>query len=331
MRTPPLHSPFVLAVACGLALALLSSGARAEGDADKATARELATQGQQALDQKEYARASELFAKAYELVPVPTLALGRARADVGLGRLVAAHERYNTIVRSGVPSGAPEAFVQAFDAARAELEALKPRIPGLILRVRGTRAARIELDGEAYPEAALGVRRLVDPGRHLVRATSPGARPAEHAFEVREGGTAEVTMDLVVELSGAEASPRGSRSGASDEAASMSDLRLAGIVVGSVGLASLAASAVTGGLYWGARTTVDGGCDASGACNADGLAAASTAEAMGLASTITLFAGAAAAGVGTTLFVLGDEPEAPALEARAGLGFYGLSLRGAFQ
>ena len=76
---------------------------------------------------------------------------------------------------------------------------------------------------------------------------------------------------------------------------------------------------------------MDDGCDSSRACDADALAAASSVQTMGLVSTVTLFGGIAAAGVGTTLIILGDEEREPQIGVRAGVGFVGLSLQGEFE
>ena len=91
-----------LALTLALALGITASPGRADDQANRATARELAGQAQDALERRDFVSANELFAKAHALVPAATLALGRARAEVGLGKLVSAHERYVAIVREGL-------------------------------------------------------------------------------------------------------------------------------------------------------------------------------------------------------------------------------------
>src|ERR1700727_347223 len=94
-------------------------GAFAQSAADRATARELGNDGQAALDKKDYATAEDRFRRADALFHAPTLLLGYARAAAGLGKVVNASEAYNRIIREGVASGAPSAFVAAVDAAKA--------------------------------------------------------------------------------------------------------------------------------------------------------------------------------------------------------------------
>lgn len=307
-----------------------SAPAHADEAADRNTARELAGLGQDALEQKDYPRARELYGRALALLPAPTLALGVARADVGLGRLVAAHERYVGIVRQGAPAD-NAAATRAVEDAKVELAALKPRIPGLILRVRGVPGAVLTLDGEPYPDAAIGIRRSVDPGRHLVRATSARAKATEKSVEVAEGATAEVTLDLVLDLTSNQPDPPPAKDKASASApteSGMSGMRIAGITIGSVGLASLGVSAVTGGLYWNERSAVDERCTAELTCDAEGFAAAQSAETLGLVNTITFFAGLAVTGVGTTLFFVGADDDSPEVAIGPGPGLIGLSVGG---
>src|SRR3954471_15087061 len=97
--------------ASGLVLLFAAGVARAEPSAsDRATARVLADEAGEALDQKNYEVAADRFGGADALVHAPTLLLGLARAEVGLGKLVEASENYQRIVREGVTPGAPAAF-----------------------------------------------------------------------------------------------------------------------------------------------------------------------------------------------------------------------------
>ena len=94
----------------GLGLGLLwASAALAEPSAaDRATARSLAGEGYQALQDKDYATAADRFGRADALVHAPTLMIDWARALVGLGKLVEAQERYEQIVREGVDPKSPK-------------------------------------------------------------------------------------------------------------------------------------------------------------------------------------------------------------------------------
>ena len=172
-----------------VAALLVSAPASAQSDADRATARSLAEEGMQALAAKDYAKAADLFARADSLVPIATLKLGQARALVGQGKLVAAYELYHRIVRVGAAQDAPPVVREAVADARVELDALEPRMAAVVIDAQG---AQVAIDGEPVPAAALGVRRLVDPGVHVVRATRRDGSAAEKQVSIAEGATVRV-------------------------------------------------------------------------------------------------------------------------------------------
>src|SRR6186713_2811967 len=114
----------------GLSVCLLWAGTSwAEPSAaDRATARSLAGEGYQALQDKDYATASDRFGRADSLVHAPTLMIDWARSLAGLGKLVEAQERYEQIIREGVDAKAPRSWQRALADAGTELAALKPRL-----------------------------------------------------------------------------------------------------------------------------------------------------------------------------------------------------------
>ena len=73
--------------------------------------------------------------------------------------------------------------------ARKELEALAPRIPFLVVQVTGAGAAsaRMTIDDEPVSDAALGVKRVVDPGRHVIRGEAPRFVPGQSRSASRVG------------------------------------------------------------------------------------------------------------------------------------------------
>ncbi len=163
---------------------------------DQATARALTIEGYDALDKKDYAKAVDRFERADKLYHVPTVAIGLGHAQLGMGRLVAALSTYSTIVREGVPAGGPPAFGKAVEEARKGIEAITPRIPSVVISVRGPADPQVTIDGSPVPAAALGVKRPVDPGKHIVRAAGPGFEASEQSFTVAEGKVETLSFDL---------------------------------------------------------------------------------------------------------------------------------------
>ena len=183
-----------------LVLLLLPAVASAQSpapvsEADRATARQLAADGKAALERKDYAAAADRFARADSIVHAPTLLMGLARAQTGLGKWVAATGLYRRILREGVAPGSPPAFFDALADAQKELDALSPRLPNVIINVKGP-AKSVTVDGTAVPIAALGVKRPVDPGSHLIRVEGDGQVPVEVSVTLAEGKVETVTLEL---------------------------------------------------------------------------------------------------------------------------------------
>lgn len=183
-----------------LASALLPSAAFAQSDADKGTARELTVEGYALLDKKDFAGAADRFKRADALFHAPTITVGLARAYVGLGKLMSAYEAYNRAAHESVPPNASAAFVNAVNDAQRELAALSPRVPGVIINLKGAPPeAKVTLDGADVPNAALGVKRPVDPGQHVVKVTAAGFFPGEATVNVVEGKVEQVNIELKVD------------------------------------------------------------------------------------------------------------------------------------
>ena len=167
-----------------------------KSDADRATARALAHEGYDAQKEGRYALAADRFERAEALVDAPTLLLGLARAQVGLGKIVEASESYRRILRDPLAPGAPAAFVKAVDEAKREAASVAARLAWVTLDVKGPAAPQVLLDDVAVSAATLGVPRACNPGTHTVRASAAGALAGERSFTVDEGAKETISLTL---------------------------------------------------------------------------------------------------------------------------------------
>lgn len=185
----------------------LSSSAFAQSDDAKSTARALGAEGHEALAAKDYAKSEDRFHRAIAIfddakAPVPpTLLLGAARASAGLGHLVASQEAYNRILRQGVQPGAPAVFVKSYEEASKEIEPVAARIAWVTINVSGCSNPTVSVDGVPISNAAIGVRKPTDPGKHVVKATAQGCLAGETTFTVSEAQSTEATIKLEAEKS----------------------------------------------------------------------------------------------------------------------------------
>lgn len=300
-----------------LALTCAPAALAQVSDADRATARSLAVEGQEALERKDFAAALDRFSRADAIIHAPTLLLGVARAQVGAGQWIAAQESYSRILREGAPEKSPEQFFEAIAAAQRELDALAPRIPQVLISVIGPDTATVTIDDAPVPRAALGVRRPVDPGDHVVRASAAGFAPIEVKVTLAEGASETVALELKPAAPPPPVKPRPPVAPRPDQGASASGsgssrtvLAIAALGLGGAGLA---AGAVGGVLALGKHGDLSDRCP-GGRCDPSLKGELDSYHAMGTLSTIGFAIGAVGVGAGTVLLLT-----APRSPQRAGI------------
>jgi hypothetical protein len=178
---------------------LLTSSAFAQDAEIRTAARDLATQGAQAFDAGDYAQASDFFRRAHELVPAPSIALLRARSLAKLGQLLEAVDIYEQTARFKLPEDAPEAYLQAVETARIEMEDVRHRLPRLkvtLIGVNSSEPAQVSMDDKPTPPALLGVERPINPGQHRVEARVAGQLRATRELSMVEGQSYQIELDL---------------------------------------------------------------------------------------------------------------------------------------
>jgi hypothetical protein len=124
------------------------------------------------LNEGKYEEANDLFVRAYQIVPAPTVALLRGRALEQLGRWVEAAESYEAAKRTPLDQSSPEAFRTAQAEAKRELARLQPQIPKISALVTGVpqdyAGLEVKLDDKPLPRALIGATLPVNPGEHLL-------------------------------------------------------------------------------------------------------------------------------------------------------------------
>lgn len=335
------RSTLVLAASLALPAAIALPGtAHAQSDADRATARELGQQGERALFAKDYEKAEDRFRRADQLVHAPTLELGLARALAGEGKYVESQETYNRIVREGVAPGAPAAFKQALEDAKKEVGTVSPKVGGVTITVQATGGGdvpgvSVALDDAPVNTASLGVRRLVDPGPHVLRATAAGYKPAELRFSVPEGGSVNEAVTLDKDLSApAPASVPAPAPGANATPASAATPGLAAAttpeqpesasghksilpwVAFGLGGAGLALGAVTGALAMSKHSDLAKACSAPTACPSTQQSNIDGYHTMGMLSTVGFVVGGVGVAAGAVLLLIRPKTESASAAAQ---------------
>jgi hypothetical protein len=269
--------------------------------ADRATARTLAQEGYVALRDKDYATAADRFGRAVTLVHAPTLLRDLARAQVGLGKLVDAHENYSLIIREGVAADAPQSWVQALADAKAEIVAIPPRLPWVTITVSGPRDPVVTIDGVTIASASLGVKRPADPGRHEIRASAPGYYTAKKLVNLQEGESVNIAFELEDAPPDAPPEPPETSPVVTNEPPPEPAWRKPAIIGAfALGGAGLALGGVTGILAIKKHAKLSPAC-VGGTCGPDQKADLDSYHTLGTLSTIGFIVGGVGAATGTVL------------------------------
>jgi hypothetical protein len=296
----------------GFAGALLWAGtALAEPSAaDRATARSLAGEGYQALQDKDFATAADRFSRADALVHAPTLMIDWARSLAGLGKLVEAQERYEQIVREGVDAKAPKSWQRALNDATTELADLKPRLAWVTLTVSGSDQAHVTIDGAVVPPAAIGVRRAVNPGARLVRVQAKGFLSQKKELNLAEGAEEATAFNLDPDPDAQTASAV-SVPPPVEAAPAPSHSSTPMYVAFGVAGAGLVVGGVTGALALAKRSSLSDACHSDGACQSNQKDVVSSYHTLGTVSGVGFAVGVAGAAAGLALWYFnrnGDHP-----------------------
>ena len=316
-------------VALTLSVAALTQQARAQSDDDKSTARTLGQDGQEALDKKNFSKASDLFRRAVKIfdeakAPVPpTLLLGYARGSAGKGNVVAAQEAYNRVIRQGTAPGASALFANAVEDAKKEIDAVSARIASVTITVSGCDNPQVTVDDNPISSAVLGIKKSIDPGTHIVKATAASCSSGEASFEVGDGKSAEVSVKLKKDDKdtgmgtvtgtptptgtgpatgvGTGADTAGSKGGGPNMA-----LAITGFAVGGVGLVL---GGITGALALGKHSTLSTSCPSGVNCASKLQSDLDSYHLMGTLSTVGFIVGGV--GIVAGVIFLATAPSSP--------------------
>jgi hypothetical protein len=256
--------------------------------ADKSLAQSLFDEGRRLMDAGRYSDACPRFADSERLDPGGGTVLNLALCYERSGKLALAYATYNDALSLAIEEHRAER--EAF--ARERIADIAPRLPHLTVRISAVDGARVSLDGSDLPPSAWGVLVPVDPGRHTIEATARGREPFETAVTLAEGETREVPIELAQAAVSLPPPPGEVRERPLPREGTRRSPAF--YVLGSLGLASLGASAVTGFMALSAHQSVEQKCDVTrGVCtDPSGIDDAQRARTMAWVSTWTLAGGA---------------------------------------
>lgn len=297
-------------------------------DVSREAATALAIAGLEAYEAGHYAEAFDKLEKSYTVARVPTLGLWSARALHKLGRWLEAEARYEETVTLPLPQVDTATQQQAQQDAQAELTALKPTIPQLVIQLEGAtlEQLRITIDGKVV-NSTQTLHRL-NPGAHHIEGDRGDAR---QAVDVQLAPRDNRTVVLRFPSPGgalAEAPVQSFQLGPDESGSSW--LRPAGWTAMVLGGAGVAVGTVGLVLAVQKKDEIDhnDNCNSS-ACGPSQQGLVDSYDSRRNLSTVGFVAGTALLAVGVTALVLSSSTsEAPSAEAVLSPSFTG--IRGSF-
>ncbi len=223
-------------------------------------------------------QARDAFKRAYDITGALGALRNLAYVEKGLGMTASAARDFRELARRAPLDPKPERR-KWVEFAKAEADALEPRVPHLLVKVvEKIPGTKIALDGVSLPEAAWNTPVPVDPGPHSIRAEAPGRLPFEAGATIAENQDKAITVVLDVDQK-----PTVAESGPSK----VPPLLVAGVGVVGVGVGL--------GLGYASMKKRDDSCDAQKVCDPKGLE-----DGRSLANVSTIVTG-----VGAGLLVVG--------------------------
>jgi hypothetical protein len=266
-------------------LGALASGrfALAQSAEQLATAEALFREAQTLFDAGKAAEACPKFQASYDLDRGLGTLLNLARCYAAIGKTASAWALYVDLQNLASRAGQPDREA----IAREQISALEPKLMRLQVAVPYASRAEgltITLDGKPVEPATWGTATPRDPGAHSLAARAPGKRPWSQIVELgQEGATVVVDVPALEELppepvepqpvppasAAPPPSPSPAANGPGDAPSDgRSTRRIAGFVVGGVGIAGLVVSAALAGdaaARWSDAGCTEGLCATPGA------------------------------------------------------------------
>lgn len=324
LRDEPSRAAFL---ALGALLVLGARDVRADEASDSvardpAGAEVLFQKGRLLMETGKLTEACPIFEESYRLDPAPGTLLNIAACSRLSGKTATAWGQFLEAERAFVRKGDPRRA--AF--AKQQAGEIEPMLAHVIVRAdKPVAGLVIRRDGTTLTAAALETKLPIDPGKHVVVAEAEGYERVELTFEAEARTTAEWTIpELVpVQVKASDLLPP-------DTNGRRDTQRIAGFVVGGVGLSSLVAGGVFIGLTAMQSSDLEALCPTKRCTTAEGVDALAKAEQFANAANGLLIAGGVLAATGLIVVLTAPSDDSDDLAVSLAPAPTGLALFGRF-
>jgi hypothetical protein len=277
-------------------------------------ARSVAISGREAFNAGDYEKALSLFRNASKLFPAPTVVLYEARTREKMGLLIEALDAYARVAHTTVGAGAPAQFAEAIAEAHSEGDALRARVPTIVVAVRGVDvndpALSVSINGRPVGADQLAQPQRLNPGTYRVAGAVGRERQTSTDVTLVPGQTRRVVLNLIAQPADPLAAEAAMSAPVGVEPSFRRGPPLLAYVAGGVGVAGIGAGVLAGVLANKKYDEAERACDDHlCAAGSPGLDAVDAFRTWRMVSSVSYGVGAAgiAAGVVLWLTAAGDE------------------------
>jgi Tfp pilus assembly protein PilF len=301
----------MLAVLAAGAVFFTCASAGAQAGNQGAMAEALFLRARALMANGNYDEACPKFVESYKIDPKLGTLMNLALCHEKAGMTASAWAEYTQAAELARRSAQSERE----SIARQHAAAMEHALAHVIIEADAKEPVAVMLDGQAVGEAAFGTPMPVDPGDHVLQATSPGRAAFQTTFHVQSGDPDRALhVPDLAPLTAAPAplpdppvpSPPTPAQAVHGHPAPAT--RTLGIVAGGVGVAAIGVGAFFGLRAFANKDMAEKACGAS-FCLPAGDDAKSAMKTDEVVSTIGFVAGAAALGAGLYLVLTSRRPE----------------------
>jgi len=268
---------------------------------------------QRLFDAKDYAGALPKFKALADETKSPNARLYVARSLRELGRLAEAYDEMEATVKDASAAAEIEKkYEKTRDAAAAELALLQGRVGKLTIAVADAPAGtRVLLNGIEVSAERLASPITVVPGPQRVEISGPGIETIRRDVDVNGGETK--TLPVAVRAAPDEPqtgpTPPPTR-GAAEPETSGGEIRIVGIVAGSLGVAAFATFAATAVLSDQRFSTLEDECGGARCTDPKYADVVDEGKTFELVANVTVIAGAVLVAAAVPMIIWGGPTEA---------------------
>ena len=312
------RSSLLVAVALVLSAPAFERAASAQPAADQAGA---FAEAQKLFDAKDYAGALPKFKALADETKSPNARLYVARSLRELGRIAEAYDEMEATVKDASARAEGEKkYEKTRDAAAAELALLQGKIGKLTIAVADAPAGtRVTLNGTEVSAERLATPITVVPGPQRVEISGPGIETIRRDVDVNGGETKTLPVAVRATAETPEADtpkPQPETDTGKPATTTGGELRIAGIVAGSLGVAAFATFAATAVLSDQRFATLEDECGGARCTDPKYADVVDEGKTFELVANVTVIAGSVLVAAAIPMIIWGGPTEAePAVTA----------------